>query len=97
MKSDPKSDTHLKRQKTARCVLVPSDNCSSDDCRDVGARLRHLCSIVIGNPHASLRAAQKPRECGREQELIAWILIGVIWVISAIAFYILWNKRTLGL
>jgi len=37
-----------------------------------------------------------PPEYSREQELVTWALIVGILVISAIAFYILWDRTGLG-
>ena len=64
--------------------------------RELGFPSWSLRSIPDRTRQASSSVAEGPRPYTREQELVTWICVAVIAVLSAIAFYILWIRTARG-
>ena len=59
-------------------------------------RINQTSETPLRASRAARQAQNGPPEYSREQELVTWALIVGILVISAIAFYILWDRISGG-
>jgi hypothetical protein len=53
-------------------------------------------SPIAPSPKPALTAARLEPEPHRQQEIVAWIAIAAIWILSAFAFYCIWAKANGG-
>jgi len=54
-------------------------------------------SPVAPRPRIETIAAKLDPACQRQQEIVAWIAIAAIWILSAFAFYLIWAKADGGI